>query len=149
MEILVKGLLFIVDTEDYENLFKDKWYVKKSGNNYYLFRTYNKKTIYLHREIIKAKEGEVVDHANGNSQDNRKSNLRICTMSQNIANSRLRKGNTSGFKGVGFDRSRGKWRAQIMVNYKNHFLGRYNDIEEAKCVYKKAANHYFGEYTNV
>lgn len=90
--------------------------------------------------------GHSVDHINGNRGDNRFSNLRLATQSQNIGSSRISKANTSGFKGVSWDRSAGRWMAYIMVDRRFKNLGRYDTAEEASAAYRVAAVEAFGEF---
>lgn len=87
-----------------------------------------------------------IDHKNGIRADNRWENLREATASQNLANARLRSNNTSGFKGVTWDRERKKWVAQIRVRGRHIHVGRYTSPEEAHVAYMRAATHHFGEY---
>ena len=87
-----------------------------------------------------------VDHKNGNSLDNRFENLRLATGADNIKNQKKRKTNTSGFKGVSWDKKNKKWRARIQVNNKLIHLGCYNNKFYAALVYARAAKHYFGEF---
>lgn len=72
-----------------------------------------------------------IDHRNTNPHDNRWSNLRVATVSQNTQNKRTYKNNSSGVKGVSWDTNQGKWLAQINVHGKKHFLGRFDDIDLA------------------
>ena len=88
----------------------------------------------------------MVDHINRNPLDNRKSNLRIVNNQQNSMNKGHQKRNTSGHKGVSWDKSRNKWYAYITVNYKLINLGRFNILEDAIKARKKAEIKYFGEY---
>ena len=87
-----------------------------------------------------------VDHINGKRADNRWSNLRSATRSQNCANARLKKLNTSGFKGISWDRRRKKWRARIKVEYQEKWLGYYDKPEQAHAVYVAAAKKHFGGF---
>ena len=108
MKINLKGKILILDKEDYISLYKEhSWYLKPSGSNFYVIRTIrygirseNKKMrVLLHRIVVSAKKGEVVDHINGNTLDNRKRNLRICTQHQNMMNNKggnLKKGKYKG-----------------------------------------------------
>ena len=84
-----------------------------------------------------------VDHVNGNKFDNRKSNLRVATYSENCQNTGPKKNNTTGFKGV--SRHGNKWRASIMVNRKNVHLGSHETPELAAEAYDLAAIKFFGE----
>lgn len=86
-----------------------------------------------------------VDHIDGNTSNNRLSNLRLATKSQNLANRGAPSVNTSGFKGVAA-RLGGGWRARIRVDGKNIELGTFYTPEEAHAAYIAAAVHHFGEF---
>jgi hypothetical protein len=83
-----------------------------------------------------------IDHINGVGNDNRPDNLREATHQLNLHNSVKGKRNTSGFLGVGWDRRKEKWRAQITVEWKNVFLGYFATKEEAYRAYLKAREVY-------
>lgn len=87
-----------------------------------------------------------VDHINGIRDDNRWANLRQATRSDNIANSKLRKDNKSGFKGVHWNESARKWRAHIRHKGKGYHLGSFDAPEEAYQAYCRAAREMFGEF---
>lgn len=88
-----------------------------------------------------------VDHINCNRADNRISNLRLASRSQNCANiPRLRATNSSGRRGVCWDKSRGKWAAQITINYRNRLIGRFDNIDDAEAAYLKVAREHFGAF---
>ena len=87
-----------------------------------------------------------IDHINGNTRDNRISNLREASNKQNQANVARRKDNTSGFKGVRPARTKGKWWANIYVDGKIRYLGTYETPEAAHQAYVKAAKIEFGEF---
>jgi hypothetical protein len=87
-----------------------------------------------------------VDHRSGDRLDNRPGNLRCATRSQNVANQALRACNTSGFKGVSWDKKNKKWMARIGVNGKSKTLGRYACAEDAGRAYDRAAVEAFGEF---
>lgn len=106
----------------------------------------NNKKVKLHRLIMDAQEGEIIDHINRNKLDNRNENLRKCTIEQNNFNKGIAYSNTSGVTGVDFDKNRNKWRVQIGYNGKNHVLGRFSDFNEAVRVRKEAEQKYFGEF---
>ena len=87
-----------------------------------------------------------LDHINCVKDDNRIANLRPATMSQNLANTKAPVNNTSGVKGVYWDRRTNRWRAQISVDQRRRTLGRFETIGEAAQAYAAAAAAAFGEY---
>jgi len=102
----------------------------------------------MHRVILKTPQGMETDHINQNKLDNRRSNLRACTKSQNMMNQGLTKANTSGYKGIIWDKNREKWMVRLMFNNKNIHLGRYLNIKDAILVRKNAEKLYFKEFAN-
>jgi hypothetical protein len=109
------------------------------------------KKIYLHRFLLEAPHDQKVDHRNDDPLDNRKANLRLATHQQNMFNCRKRaiykgKLTTSAFKGVTWDRSRGRHMAQIMKNGINHYLGHFMEERSAAIAYDRAALEMFGEF---
>ncbi len=126
----------------------------KSG---YKLVNVDNKMISLHRIIWMMSNGEIpagvqIDHINGNSKDNRLSNLRACTPTQNMMNKRAYSNNRSGYKGVYYDNSKNyekKWRAQITVEKKQIPLGRFRTPELAYEAYQKAAIKHFGEFARI
>ncbi len=148
---LTQGKFAIVDKEDFPWLNKWKWYYKdgyaarnSKGNSRKIKRT----TIRMHREIIKAEKGQDVDHINLDRLDNRKSNLRICNNFGNARNRCKYANNTSGYKGVYFEKESNKWKAQIVFKNKKINLGRYTNPREAAIVYDIAAEQLFKEFAN-
>ena len=105
--------------------------------------------VYMHRLILGLTDPSVlVDHISGDGLDNRRVNLRTCSRSENARNSRKRVNNTSGFKGVSWQKGRGKWKAQISVAGKNRHLGLFNTAAEAHSAYCRAADELHGEFRN-
>ena len=101
----------------------------------------------IHRIITNAPNGFEVDHINGNTLDNRRSNLRVCTSSENQHNRRINMNNRSGVKGVGLHNN-GKWRARIKLNNKSIFLGYFDTKEEAASAVAAARIKLHGEFAN-
>ena len=89
------------------------------------------KTIRLHRWLLDASDGVVVDHINHNGLDNRRCNLRLLTRSENLHNKRLYRNNTSGYRGVTWHKDRKKWAVQVGANGENHYIGLFDSKEEA------------------
>jgi hypothetical protein len=119
------------------------------SNNYAVLER-NKVRYLIHRVIMNCPEGMDVDHINGIRTDNRRCNLRICTRSQNAANSKIRVDSKTGYKGVSTSsRNKKKWEARITVNYKVIQLGTYLSPEEAAKAYNLAALKYFGEFAKL
>jgi hypothetical protein len=87
-----------------------------------------------------------IDHINGVRYDNRASNLRLATGSQNGANQSMHKDNKSGYKGVHFKKSHNKWCAEIKINSKKFFIGHFDSPELAHIAYCKRAVELFGEF---
>lgn len=109
-----------------------------------------RKTIYLHRELMGAKDNQVVDHINGDKFDNRKSNLRLCTRLQNSYNRKPTK--KSGTKGIHYERNRTghkKWKAYISCNGVKRSLGYYPNKIEAIEAYNEAALRLHGEFARL
>lgn len=100
----------------------------------------------IHRDILGIKDGSPVDHINGNPYDNRRVNLRICTPSQNSANS-ARKDSNSGVRGVYFDKRRNRYLVQITKDNKTYTLGRVVDFNEAVRLRFEAEDRLFGEFS--
>jgi len=87
-----------------------------------------------------------IDHKNGNKLDNRISNLREASRSQNLANTKTRKDSTHGLKGVSFHKRDGKYMTRIMAEKKRIMIGYYLTAEAAHEAYRIASEHYYGDY---
>lgn len=116
----------------------------------YLCITINYKCYLAHRLAWFLVYGEwplhEVDHINGDPSDNRICNLRLATHSQNLKNQKIRKNNTSGYKGVYFNKKNGNWIARIKINYRYFHIGVFADPESAHLAYVKRAQQEFGEF---
>lgn len=148
---LTLGLWALVDDIDYEALSRHKWCASKNkdANTYYALRATprpNKSTVQMHREILKPPPNIKVDHRNRNGLDNRRSNIRLATSSQNCCNSIKPCTNTSGYKGVSWDKSRKKWRAYIKINGRYITVGRFANKMSAVQARREASKTHHGEF---
>ncbi len=150
---LNNGQSVFVDNEDYEWLNQRRWYALRKGNSWYAITTLEnekrKRTIYMHRLILDAPSGLVVDHINSNKLDNRRSNLRLCTRGENNRNVPKPSHNKSGFKGVMWIWRKKKWKATIYFNRQCYVLGLFDDPVEAARAYDTAAELYFREFAKL
>lgn len=145
---LTQGKVAIVDDEDYEELAKHKW--RFDGRYATTVVKGSQYKIYMHRLIINASKGELVDHKNRDRLDNRRDNLRIASYRENSANCKLHSHNTSGYKGVyRFTRGNKRWRAAVTFNDKQISLGYYDNPIDAAKAYNKKALELFGDYARI
>jgi hypothetical protein len=89
-----------------------------------------------------------IDHIDGKRNNNLISNLRLATQSENLRNRGANSNNTSGYKGVSFDAERGKWKARIVKNGKETFIGRFQTAQEAHDAYISYGSEIHGEFFN-
>jgi len=139
----------LIDTEDLALVKNHKWMSAKSTQGLWYVRTMiDRKIISIHSIIMAGllSSGLEVDHKDHNTFDNRKQNLRVCTRSQNMMNKEITKNNTSGFKGVSFNKDTQRWMACLRKADKFIYLGLHNTATEAARIYNDAAVEYFGEF---
>ena len=142
-----KGEPFYFDLEDYDLIKDYMWYIDK--DRYVVTKDADtKKMIRMHRLVMNASEGMVIDHIFHETNDNRKSQLREVTYSQNNMNRRIQKNSISGVTGVTWYKQNSKWIAQIYVNEKRIYLGSFTNIEDAIQARLEAEKKYFGGFSN-
>lgn len=148
---LTHGVIALVDDDVAETIGRFSWYANNfGGRRWYAVKTGSDKVL-MHKAILPVANGMDVDHRKHHPMsdlliDNRRANLRESTRSQNMQNADIRTDNKSGFKGVTWDASRGKWSASLMLNYKRVALGRFDSKIEAALAYDRAAEQTFGEF---
>jgi hypothetical protein len=147
---LTQNQVAIIDDEDFELVSRYRWYAAWSPlTKSFYARAKTRKPdgrhaiIQMHRIIKGAQKGQQVDHIHHNTLDNRKSELRLCTGSQNQHNKGIQANNTSGYKGVCWNKSHQKWTARIRLNGKQKNLGYYATPEAANsdCITARTTLH--------
>ena len=145
---LTKGKVAIVDACDAERVMAHKWSASYNKGYWYAQRTTSRladhRRISLHRFIMDAPTGVLVDHADGDGLNCRRSNMRFATKAQNQANSPGHKVGISGYRGV--IRYAKGWRAQMTVNNRRKHIGCFATREEAARAYDDAVRAYWGEF---
>jgi hypothetical protein len=148
---LTQGQVAKVDDEDYEWLTQWKWCARwaKNTQSYYAIRNNHadNSTILMSREVMKTPSDMQCDHIHHNTLDNRKSELRNCTQTQNAHNRKTNRNNTSGYKGV-YKISNTCWRARITINSIKWGLGCFRTAKEAGAAFDNAAKTIRGAYAN-
>lgn len=149
---LTRGKVALVDDEDYERLAAIKWQAAKDRHSDSLFYAQSSKPyLSMHRLVLGAEKGQIIDHKDRDGLNNQKANLRLCTATQNQQNKKTV--NKLGFKGVKLYRN-GRYGAQIRVPAKKGrgkmtSLGAYSTVIEAARAYDAAALKYFGKFARL
>ena len=155
LELTNSNQFALIDSEDILKVSISNWYLfyKKSNKRKPYVRSTGKiggRQVSLHRYILGITDPAIqTDHINNDPLDNRKSNLRTCTVAENNRNKSSHKNSTSQYLGVCYDRHRNKWAVCVCYNRKKVYRKRFNTEIEAALAYNKAAKKYFGEYANL
>lgn|SRR5678815_518694 len=134
----------LVSDEDYERVASLNWCLGGAvhgTDRRYARRNFNGKTTYMHRFVMalsRADKDVEVDHINGDRLDNRRENLRVVPGGAQPQNQLLRSDSTSGYRGVSWDKARGKWKAHVTSDGAMKLLGRYDSAEQAAAVAAQA-----------
>lgn len=144
------GYTALISEVDAQWVLQNKWHPKVLPSGVYAQKTIRNgkscKRVKLHRLIMNAAHGQIIDHINGNTLDNRRSNLRFATSAENVRNQKPYVGGTSNLKGVSWHKASSRWRAQISVDKKKIHLGVFQSETEAHTAYCRASEKYHGEF---
>jgi hypothetical protein len=143
------GLVALVDDSDEYLIAGHVWRPTKVRDTFYAYTIIAGKTVYMHRMIMGAQPGQEIDHEGHDTLDNRRAKLRVATSSQNNSNKGISRANTSGYKGVSWDKQAGRWRASIKKDGKKRVLGLHDDPVVAARVYDAAARELHGVFAVV
>jgi hypothetical protein len=151
---LTEGKFAIVDPQDFYWLNEFEWCAERFRGSFYAVRFNNTsdkspRILSMHREIMKAPKGVLVDHRNNGGLDNRRDNLRLANKSQNNTNKPKRANTSSRYIGVSYIKSRKCWYAQIVHQGKHKWLGTFHDEIEAARAFDRAAIEYHGEFARL
>ena len=155
---LSRGYVALVDDEDYEWLSQTGWTAKGRITDPTIYAAHSRRDengvrrhVWMHRRILGLERGSPlqVDHINGNGLDNRRANLRVCTLAENHRNRRKLRPTSSRYKGVSFHTFGHKWQSAIRCGDKNIHLGCFTDEETAALAYNVAATQLYGPYARL
>ena len=147
---LTRGFMTIVDDDWYEMLSQVKWFAVRGRPTQSPYAASSHCQDRMHRIITDAPKELHVDHINGDTLDNRKSNLRLCTLQQNSFNQRVRKHKKSSiYKGVFYIKHIDKWNANTRVNGKWINLGYYSSEYDAALAYNEGVIKHHGEFARL
>lgn len=147
------GHRILVDADDFSRLSAYRWFVQASGGGGLrpfrrTPRPEGSKLVYLYRDLMEPPPGMVVDHINGDTLDNRRCNLRVCTRAENSRNGPARKRVTS-VRSKGVHAAGKKFEARIMADGLSHYLGVFATEAEAASAYNTAAVALHGDYARL
>ena len=152
---LTQGKFAQIDEEDFGLVSRFKWCARRSssGRTYYALHNVCKdgvtRTLLMHRVILGLPDSFEGDHIDGDGLNNTRVNLRVATTSQNHCNSGKRSHNTSGYKGVSWEKSRGLWAAEARMDGRRIRCGRFATAEEAARAYDRAARELQGDFARL
>jgi len=132
--LLTNSQLALVSDEDYERVVTaGNWYADVHKKRTYAYRRFNQRKIYLHRFVLDYSGKEDIDHIDGNGLNCARENLRIVSRTENnLNNHNVRSDNVSGKRGVYYDLTYEKWKAEIKHSGRKYYLGSFNLFEDAR-----------------
>jgi len=142
---MTRGRVALVDDWWYERLSKYRWHYHDG----YAATMVGASMLLMHQLVLGAKDGYEIDHIDGNKSNNQEHNLRFATHQQNLANSKLRKDNKTGYKGVRYRDASGRWESYGTYNGRYHHLGSFRTAEQAARSYDRFARERFGAFAKL
>lgn len=140
---------------DHDLISNYKWRIKKGRNTFYAV-TYIRDGVRkyrpnygMHQLLIKPPKGKCTDHKDRNGLNNTRENLRESTIQENNRNATKQRNNTTGYRGVDYNKDHKSFRARININRKSVYCRYFKTAEQAAIAYNEAALKYFGEYANL
>ena len=146
---LTQGAFAVIDRDDGPLVAPYNWSLSVGRRKFYACTAINRATARLHRIVRPDITSPELDHKDGDGLNCRKSNLRAASREENSHNADVRRDNTSGYRGVSFVRTKGRWTARISANHQSHFLGFFDTPERAAQAYDDAARRLHGEFASV
>lgn len=145
---LTRGLVALVDDEDFEYLNQFKWYAAKDHNTFYAarngYKDHKQFKIMMHWDIMGSK---MIDHMDRDGLNCQRLNMRKCNHSQNRINSIKQSNTSSKYKGVSWDKHAKMWNVRICIDKKRKNLGYFKDETKAAICYDVAAEKYYKEFS--
>lgn len=151
---LTRGFVAVIDIQDIDKVAGFNWFAVVQKHGAYAVRRASKEEslsgkLSMHRAIMGNPDGVQIDHIDLDGTNNRRGNLRVASVLDNSYNRRKNSKNTSGYKGVCWNKAIGKWQAQIRANKIRKYLGLFDTPEMAYAAYCNAAMQYHGEFARV
>ena len=146
---LTQGKFAVVDGDDHPLLLTRSWRVACCSGKLYAVSGRAGSEVLMHRYIMGTPEGKDTHHIDGDGLNNTRRNLQICTHAENSRKRCRQSNNSSGYNGVSWKKSRGRWVSYICVRGRSHYLGSSTCLVKAARIYDKAAKKYHGDFASL
>ena len=136
-----------ISDEDYDYVSQFRWYVWETRGIFYARRSERDRKIYMHRDILKPCNSKIkIDHEDHDGLNNQRSNIRVASHHQNMANQSNKKGSISKYRGVVFDTRSNNWTVNLSKLGKRYYVGKFKTQEDAALAYNIKAKEVHGEF---